>query len=273
MAKKKLSDFIVISDVDGTLIDHEIGVPKRNRDAIYRFIEAGGRFGIATGRSRGLMLEAAGDLPINAPCVLYNGGALYDHAADKILWELFLPENAGDYVREMMDAVPGMGVLVIRDDSYYQVKEELAFANYFASRGEENFKVQTMDKVETPWYKILFQIHEEQYAGFFEEAAKRCFPGVRFVGTNTTLIEMLPEASSKGLALEKLVDMGLVERENLVAVGDFYNDIEMIEYAGIGVTLTDSPDEIKAIADVVVGTCRNGAIADTIEHLEALCAD
>ena len=67
MAKKKLSDFIVISDVDGTLIDHEIGVPKRNRDAIYRFIEAGGRFGIATGRSRGLMLRRRGICPSMRP--------------------------------------------------------------------------------------------------------------------------------------------------------------------------------------------------------------
>lgn len=266
----KLSDFTIITDVDGTLVTANGLIPQRNIDAILRFTENGGRFGIATGRSRSLMLEVAGDLPINAPCVLYNGGALYDKANDKMLMELFLPEAAREYVKQISGMIHNIGVLVLGNDSYYQVKQELAFANFFLHRGEENFKVMELDNVEQPWYKVLFQIHEDQYEELFALVAEKKYPGVRFVGTNFALVEMLPELSSKGYALERLIEMGQVGRENLVAVGDFYNDQEMIEMAGIGVTLETAPEDLKAAADLVVGTCENGAIADVIEHLEAL---
>jgi hydroxymethylpyrimidine pyrophosphatase-like HAD family hydrolase len=88
-----------------------------------------------------------------------------------------------------------------------------------------------------------------------------------------TLIEMLPEHSSKGEALAKLVELGQVERENIVAIGDFYNDLDMIQYAGIGVAVANAPDDIKAQADLVVGHCRDGAVADVIEYIEKLCAE
>lgn len=268
---QKLSDYTIITDVDGTLITVDGLIPQRNIDAIYRFTQSGGKFGIATGRSRSLMLEATAGLPINAPCVLYNGGVLYDKVSDKMLMELYLPEAAREYIKEINRMIRNMGVLVLGNDSYFQVKHELAFASFFENRGEENFKIMELDNVELPWYKVLFQIHEEQYEELFALVAAKKYPGVRFVGTNFTLVEMLPELSSKGYALEKLIEMGQVSREYLVAIGDFYNDQEMIEMAGIGVTLETAPEDLKSVADLVVGKCEDGAIADVIEHLESLC--
>lgn len=269
---KKLSDFVVISDVDGTLLDHNMKIPQRNINAIRRFIDAGGRFGIATGRSKGLMLESAGDLPINCPCVLYNGGALYDYSTEETLWEIFLPDSSENIVADLMEAVPGVGVLVISSDSYYQIREERAFAGSVPSRLQAKISKGSLGQLKEPWYKVLFQVQPEFSDSFYAVVGKKAYPGVRFVSTSHTLIEMLPEQSSKGVALEKMIELGLVERENLVCIGDFYNDREMIELAGIGVTLCDSPEDLKALADVVVGDCQHGAVADIIEHLERLCA-
>ena len=51
------------------------------------------------------------------------------------------------------------------------------------------------------------------------------------------------------------------------AIGDYYNDLEMIQTADIGAALVDSPDEVKAVATVVVGSVQNGAVADFIDYL------
>jgi Cof subfamily protein (haloacid dehalogenase superfamily) len=268
---KKISDYIIISDVDGTLID-EGGVPARNIEAIQRFVSKGGRFGIATGRSRGTMREATKDIPVNAPCVLYNGGALYDYNADKILWEQFLPEEAEGYLKEMMEEAPYTGIVVIQGDIYHRIREISGFEGYFEARSRETFDATGLAELPKPWYKTLFQVNEQDFDRFFAHARTKNYPGIKFMASYMTLIEMLPEDSSKGLALAKLVELGHVERENLVTIGDFYNDLDMIEYAGIGVAVANAPDDIKDRADLVVGHCRDGAVADVIEYIESLCA-
>lgn len=273
---KRLSDYMIISDIDGTLLDCDGKIPQRNIDAIRRFTEKGGRFGIATGRSRGLMREMTDPLTINAPCVLYNGGALYDYESDAMLMELFLPESAPQTVREIMRQAPETGVMVIRDDSYHQIKTELAFAGFYDPDEPETLKnryLSELNRMPQPWYKVLFLVQEEESDAFLQLARSGHYPGVRFVATNSTLVEMLPEQSSKGFALQQLIDQKLLERENLVAIGDYYNDLEMIALAGLGVTLETSPEPLRAAADLVVGTCANGAVADLIEHLEKHCAE
>lgn len=268
---KQLSDYMLITDMDGTLLGPDGKIPPRNVEAIRRFTAAGGRFGIATGRSRGLMLAEVRELPINAPCVLYNGGAVYDFAADKMLYEEFLPQESTEYIRLIMEAMPHIGVLVIKEDNYFQLREELAFTEFIATRGEDHFRKSQLMELPHPWYKVLFQVLEKETEAFFALAHSIQTRGVRFVGTNATLVEMLPQHSNKGAALQKIMDMGIVRRENLVAIGDYYNDVEMIELAGLGVTLASAPESIRAKADLVVGDCSHGAVADLIEHLERAC--
>lgn len=268
----QLSDYLLISDMDGTLLNRKGVVPPRNREALEGFVAKGGRFGIATGRSKGLMREAAEGLPVNGPCILYNGGAVYDFAADRILFEEFLPDSARDYIREIMGEMRDIDVLVIQGDSYYQVKEERSFASFFEARNRRRFYRAKLDSLGDRWYKVLFQVLPERTENFFTYVSRRQYPGVRFVGTGPALVEMLPERSSKGAALQKILDQGIVNRAHLVAVGDYYNDVEMLELAGIGITLETSPADLRRIADVVVGDCDRGAVADAVAYLERLCS-
>ncbi|MCL2034037.1 MAG: HAD family hydrolase, partial [Oscillospiraceae bacterium] len=61
------------------------------------------------------------------------------------------------------------------------------------------------------------------------------------------------------------------KRERIAAIGDYYNDLEMLEYAGVGATVEEALDEIKGACDFVAGKCEDGAVADFIEYLESMC--
>lgn len=261
---RKYSDFMILSDVDGTLLTGNGKVPQRNIDAVERFTRNGGKFGIATGRSRELTQELLDQLPVNAPCVLYNGGAVYDYENDKYLMKLFLPEESKQFIKELLAFKPDLGVLVVSNSDYFSVTDEISFTN------QKNYpaKAVDVDSLTDPWYKVLLLLRDNDYEQFIAYTAQRDFAGVRFVATNTHLVEMLPIDSSKGTALEYLIKEYGVDRENIAAIGDFYNDLEMIRHAGIGVTLCDAPEDIRAAADLVVGDCAGGAIADLIEYLE-----
>lgn len=266
---RKLSDFILMSDVDGTLLLPDQPVCERNVETLRRFTERGGRFGIATGRSKEATVDFVKTLPVNAPCVVYNGGGVYDYTAEKFLYEEFLPPESREYVLRFRERLPEIPVLVITNGNYFDITGIPFFS--FSAEYRRHFGVAPLEELTTPWYKALFAVEPEKNERFWSFLRETDFPGVRFVQTNASLVEMLPAGSSKGKALAHLVELGIFKKENIVAIGDYYNDLEMILFAGIGVTLCDSPDDIKTAADLVVGTCAGGAVADVVEHLESLC--
>lgn len=265
----KISDYIIVSDVDGTLLPYGSEIPRRNFEALERFVAKGGSFSIATGRSKELTEEFVKALPVNAPCVLYNGGALYDYNTQKFLMREFLPESAKADVETISRDNPHIAVLVISDSSYYHVTHEIPFAN-FAETHKGFFKEGYLEQVKLPWFKALFSVSVEESPEFDAYLASRSFEGIRFVRTNPTLVELLPETSTKGFALSKLVELGIFKRECMAAIGDFYNDIEMIEYAAIGAATAEAPDDIKAMAQLVTGPCTRGAVADLVEYIESI---
>lgn len=266
---KKLSDYVIISDVDGTLLPYTGILPKRNIEALTRFTAKGGRFGIATGRSKELTEEFAKSLPVNAPCVVYNGGGLYDFTAQKFLMREYLPESAREILKQIRTDLPRTAVLVITEGNYYHVTREIPFTS-FSDTHRKIFRDAAIEQLTQPWYKVLFAAAQDEVSDFFDYVNSQKFDGVRFVSTNATLIEMLPACSTKGYALSKLVELGVFERENIVAVGDYYNDVEMIEFAGIGAATREAPDELKAKADFITGPCEGGALADLLEYLERI---
>ena len=53
----------------------------------------------------------------------------------------------------------------------------------------------------------------------------------------------------------------------IFAIGDYYNDLEMIEDADFGVTVENAPDKVKDVADLIVSKCEDGAITDLVEYM------
>ena len=61
----------------------------------------------------------------------------------------------------------------------------------------------------------------------------------------------MPLGVDKAASLERLFEIIGVDKEDTVACGDGFNDMSMIEYAGVGVAMANAKDEVKAVADVV----------------------
>ena len=71
---------------------------------------------------------------------------------------------------------------------------------------------------------------------------------------------------SKGTSLNQLIQILGIEREEVIAMGDSYNDLEMIEFAGLGVAMGNANDDIKAAADYVTDTNMNDGVAKVVEE-------
>ena len=270
--KMKLKDYILYSDVDGTLLPYVTGsrIPQRNIEAIKRFTEKGGKFGIATGRARKTTKEFIEILPVNAPCVVLNGGGLYDFKTDEYLMRLYLPDEAKAYVKQIMSDLPDISALVIVGEDYYHLNREIPFES-FTTEYRKSFKDAGAETMEAKWCKALFSGKSGELAKLKKYLGAQDFKGVRFVETSDTLTELLPENSDKGEAIKTLAALKGYKMEHIAAIGDYYNDFEMLQYAGVSAVPIDTPDDIKAVCDFIAGKCEDGAVADFIEYLESIC--
>ena len=96
----------------------------------------------------------------------------------------------------------------------------------------------------------------------------------RFIDTSAAIggrkrnyYEQFPAGVSKASELDKLKKMLKIDKGCYFAMGDYYNDLEMIKAADISAVPSETPEDIKAYADFVAGKCEDGAVADFIDYL------
>lgn len=263
----KFQDVFLVSDLDGTLIGENYEIPLRNIEAIRRFQQQGGRFSVATGRSINSGVRYYGQVHPKGLCVMLNGSVLYDFETDHVEKAFYLPPEAREYARHLAEHFPQMGyevftereLFVLRSNGYIQ-----------AHLDHESLPGGAVPESAIPggWCKVLFAADPETKKEMHAFTETFAHPGARFVETYSCFLEMLPEGVDKGSGLEEILRQTGVPRHRMVAIGDYYNDVEMLRAAGFAAVPSNAPQEIQQMADLVVGDCRGGAVADLIEYLE-----
>lgn len=261
-----MDGILLVSDMDRTLITDEFTVPKRNIEAINRFIKEGGRFTLATGRSASSATKYLSKVNINAPAILSNGGSIYGLKTEKILWNTALPESCAGLLKKVISRFPTVGAEIYADEDIYIVNMNIWTERHIINEGFKH-KVCTVDTAPKNWQKVLFADTNENLLKVDEYIKSISHDGCDVVFSNEVYYEILPENVSKGTALHKLADLVGGIRKT-VGIGDYYNDETLIEMADIGAAVECAPEEIKNKADFVTGPTENGAVADIIEYLE-----
>ncbi|MCL2057325.1 MAG: Cof-type HAD-IIB family hydrolase [Oscillospiraceae bacterium] len=269
----KASDFTVLSDLDGTLIQPDGIIPQRNIQAIGRFQKRGGRFGIATGRSPIGVIDIAEKLSVTAPCICFNGGLLRDFATGETLMSILLPDAAKNYIEFLLNSKMPAGLVVMTHDRYWDIsdKPELDTAQvegYARARYASSSNAVPWRSITDPWHKLLAVILPEQGERWMRYIKQYDTPGVYFTFSAPHLLEMIPLGVSKAAGVRHLIEKTGLRRECVACIGDYYNDADMIALAGIGAATAGAPQDIKATADIITGPYENGAVADLIEHIE-----
>lgn len=262
-----LSDIYLFSDFDGTIHSATQGIPPQNIEALHRFVKKGGHFSLATSRSPKSAKAFLDQLPINAPCLCVNGGAVYDMDTDTYLYTCFLPEQSQQIMMDILTAFPELDASVLTEvDNYYVADHRHAagrmqLSNYTVS---QHFA----QPLQGRWFKAVLNTPGEDAVEYMEKLNQRGYEGVRFTISDSYFIEMLPEQSSKGAAVHAMCQKLHLDPKQTVAVGDYYNDIEMFQEVGFAACVAGAPAYVKQFADHILCTCEEGAIAELIALLE-----
>lgn len=266
---KCYNGIVIISDMDHTMLDSRDEVSDINRAAILEFINGGGLFGIATGRTILGVLQFGEMLPMNIPGIVFNGAVIYDFKSSKELSCCNLNIQTRHSVKYIMERFPDVGVELHSTNGLY-ITRQTAETDKHLKRELIKPIYENIENVPDGWYKVILTrdpeiIKEiELYANEWLNENGKIF---RAVYTEPQFLEFLPNDISKGAALLKLIEILNVECKNVISIGDNMNDIEMIQAAGIGIAVSNALDPVKNIADIIGCSNKEHIIRWTLDNI------
>ena len=276
----KFSNILLVSDFDRTLTDTKGRIPQANLDAISRFMEQGGAFTIATGRSLPMSRNRFREVPMNAPLLVFNGAACFDMQTEQLLFCHPMPEDCVELMQYYERSLPHLRLEVHCLDKHYNFHVSESRDAYLR-RQQTEYVYTTWDQVPDPKVKFsIYSMNENVYSitpdseegQFFrklEEDINRRGGG-RYVALNSLpgMVEVQAAGTSKGLAARELARR--LGRDCLVCAGDATNDLSMLEEADLPFLASDGDSRMFGRGFRLAAPCDEGTIADVIRRLEQL---
>lgn len=264
---------LLAADIDGTLIENGYINPI-NLEKIEFFTSEGGCFSLSTGRTMAAVSDAVSKIKNLSPSVVANGCMIYDFKNSDILYEKLIDNSDYHIIKKILDLNCKIGIEVHSRGTVFFLNHtrELDLHKEYEKFDTVSIDFDTVCKY--PWNKALFSFDSnhsrEKLYKLLENETYSC----RFVDTSALIkgelqnyVEQIPSGVSKFSALKKLCDILNIKKGSLFAIGDYYNDLEMIKNADISAVPFTSPEDIKEHATYITRSCKDGAVADFIDFL------
>lgn len=260
---------LICSDVDSTLVDDFKRLSARNREAVRKAVlEDGIHFAIISGRSapsvRNYMEEIGveGVVPSLGGCLIedWNGDIIEENSID------------GDLCTKINGLVKSMECVCFayHHDNWYI---EPGHYDWVKSEAEATETIGTATDLDGLFKRIspnkLLGVHRDEgmVKRLMEAVADRFGDSVDCFMSSPMYLEIVPKGVNKGTAVDALCRYYGIERSNVMAIGDYYNDIDMLRIVGIPVAVNNAPDDIKSLAKYITDSdCNHSAVAEAIER-------
>ena len=275
MTEMQDAPLLIASDVDGTLINESERIVPRVRSVITRATRAGTVMALATGRPPRWIFPVLDQLPVRPVCVCANGAVLYDSAYDRVLKAHTLsPEVMAEIAATAKAHFPGVPVGIAveragrsafdREGELFQVSPE--YLHTWAATDHGVAPVEAL--VAEPAIKLLVRNAGLTSEELFREL-RPLIPRERAHITYSVsegLLEIMAPGVNKATGVQDLAQLIGARRDQVVCFGDMPNDVEMLEWAGLGVAMGNGVAAVKAVADEITGTNNDGGLADILER-------
>lgn len=246
---------LIALDLDGTLKDSNNEITEKTKIALIKAQELGMKIVLASGRptpglrheARELELEKYGGYILS-----FNGARVVDVKTGETVYEQTLTideaKKAYDRAQEFHLACMTYRDEAILtediDDEYVCVEARI---NDIKKEKVDSFK----DCLQNPIHKVLLT-GQPEYVGHIEEEFKRPFgDSLSIYRSAPFFIEIMAKGIDKAASLDRLAKSLGIKQEEVMAFGDGYNDLSMIEYAGMGVAMDNAVSGVKERADVI----------------------
>lgn len=239
---------LIALDVDGTLLDDDHRISDNNIRTIRRAAELGVKIVLCTGRGSMSAKPVMEELGLEGVMITHNGASIMDTSGNVLHEYTF---NIRE-VEELIHYCRKHGVHYDLNTSTNMIVDQMpadAKKMYDAFLAEPEM-VGDVLQVDEPLVKFCMFGSQDMM-----DQVERDWPDdqqeLRFIRSGDYFVDVMRPDVSKGIALKKLAEIWQVNRSEILAMGNYYNDIDMLRFAGIGIAVANSPDEVKQAADEV----------------------
>lgn len=257
-------------DIDGTLLTDDRVIHPENARAICKAQEAGILVVPASGRIASSLVWFSEELGLGGAMICSNGSHVTGPDGGELLYLGLSSEAVGitlDYTQRVgvhTSAYTRRELFFLTDDVWNDVYRRRVRsvvpqqATAAEVRGLDLLKLILIDDPSG------IQRHRQALSAVLDASL------AVLTESEAEYLEVLSPAANKGMGLRVLSEALGISREETAAIGDYLNDVEMVEWAGIGGAVANAAPEVHAVADLHVGSNNEGGVAEFIDCLLAL---
>lgn len=260
---------LICSDVDSTLVDDYKKLSPKNREAIRKAVlEEGMHFAIISGRIAPSVRRYMDEIGITG-VVPSLGGCLIEDWDGTIIEENVVDGRLAIKINDLIKAMDCLCFAYHHNDWYI----DPGHPDWIKSEADATDTIGVVEDLTGLFSRInpnkLLGVHSDtdKVKRLSDAILERYSNEVDCFLSSPMYLEIVPKGVNKGTAVDALCRHYGIERSNVLAIGDYYNDIDMLKIVGVPVTVRNAPDDIKAVARYVTeNDCNNSAVAEALER-------
>ncbi|NMB46163.1 MAG: HAD family phosphatase [Firmicutes bacterium] len=257
---------LIAIDIDDTLITDQLVIPPACKDAIAQARAQGVKVVLATGRMLESTAPFAQELGLTEPLICYNGALIQASNDGPPLVHHTIPLALAREIVSLGQA-EGLHVNAYLNGRMYvdEINEYTRFYSSF-TKTKAHPVGDLLAFIDQPPTKLLY-VCEVELAEKWRIVLQQQYQGrLEVFRSKPQYVEFTNLGVSKGAALRELAELYGLTSAEVMAIGDSFNDVPMLEYAGIGVAVANAPVAVRAQADHVTASNEEFGVAEAINR-------
>ena len=266
---------MIVTDMDGTVLGTDHKITKDNKIALKKAEDKGIKIVFATGRFHESAKVHIDFLEEKMPIISSNGSIIKNPTTNEVLYCNSIDEDRCIRIIDTLDKYH-LKYQIYTDEiilQKYDTEEEKQMMidfikTVFSDKTEIIFKKDLRDDIKNK--NILkFNVMELERMDLIDITRNELneIEGIEITSSWGNNLEIMSEGSTKGKAIEFLANLLNINREEIIAFGDNYNDVSMIEFVGTGVAMGNAEEDVKNIANYVTDANSESGVAKAIDKL------
>ena len=256
---------LIAADMDGTLLNEEAELTTRTKTALIKAVEAGILFVTATGRPMVAAEKVNAIFEKDMPFITFNGAVIIMGKSRKTLMNKHL-DFALAKEGYTIGASQNIPVIIWTGEQLWVSRECKEVSDYQEASSAKLSVIDEIDDLSERSVSKMLWIGSPEKISCLQNEMKTHFEGKLNCFTSLPIfLEFVSIEADKGTALAEIGRIYGIDRSEMIAVGDGYNDISMIKYAGLGVAMANAPKDVKAASGFVTLSNNDDGVAAVIE--------
>ncbi|MGM9928114.1 MAG: Cof-type HAD-IIB family hydrolase [Bacillus sp. (in: firmicutes)] len=260
---------MIVLDLDDTLLRDDHTISERTKQALMKAQEMGVKVVLASGRPTFGMKHIAEELSLSAYgsyILSFNGGKIINWQTKE---EVFSSTLSPEDVHGLYEISRREGVYIhtyIGDEIITEDENEYTAIEADITGLPIKYVDTFVNAVNEPVVKVLMVDEPEKLKLVEKKLQLKLDEQFSIMTSKPYFLEFTEKGVTKGTSLNQLIQTLGITRDEVIAIGDSYNDLSMIEFAGLGVAMGNANEDIKKIANLVTDTNMNDGVAKVVEE-------